>query len=205
MNEEAARTLGRYMVTLCQSHTIHRWGASWEHELWDALISDGQRGHADPHEYADRLTPEELLELRRLMKEAACWHVSETHVLEDAAFVRAMWTHKDFLERRPDPETNLLAVPLKAWKDLHEAWLRTPAGGHNLQWRLDIYKTTAAQVEEIADMRDRLVELVESQPTLGVDDERVIVDMFRAKRTELAVAWLPKEIRKRLQFRWRPR
>lgn len=206
MNEEAGRALGRYMVALCQSHTIHRWVANWEHELWDALISDGRRGHADPHESADRLTPEELLELRRLMKEAACWHFSPIHAAEEVRLSGVLWEGKgNAIHQSPDPSTGLLPISLNTWKSFHTAWLHTPGGLHNQEWRNEIYKTTYVQVEEIAEMRDRLIGLVKSPLTLGVQDERVIVDLLRSKRAELVLAWLPPKVRERLQVRWRPR
>lgn len=204
MNQDASNALVDYMIDLCQEHMSAGWVSHWEHLLWDAMLSDGTLLR---YEGVDerKLSAEEVTKLRGLFKNADTWPVFKTRDLDDLRFVYALVETPIILA---DVEyENTLSFPVGVWKQLHSAWLHTPSGRANYTWRMNVYKETMRQVEEIAEERDRLVETIERAATdaRNVFDEKLILDGFdRSKRSRMLLAWLPEDLKARVTIRYMP-
>jgi hypothetical protein len=189
---DPATALLNYMIELCEEHRSASWTASWEHELWDALLSDGTLGHYRDEfedEVGCKLLNEELTKLRELFHATKCWHVFKPHNGEDLRFVYALVYNPKILQ--DNEHTNTVRLSVEVWKNLHIAWLQTPSGKYNLSWRDSIKKETGRTVEELAVMRDNLFN--PDYQALAVELRKPTDHQHPASRTILS--WLPEQVR----------
>lgn len=197
---EHFKELVSYMNELCEEHMSASWVSSWEHYLWDAILSDGTFiRNPDDDALSRHLTDAELAKLRTLFKATLGWPAWKTSDPSDLRFVYALIERPEELEGTEHVDTVQLDLP--KWELLHRAWLATPGGRWNKLWRNNIYKITGKTVEEIGEMRDHAVALYESMRATPLAhyqfaQGKCLLHVWKKDiRSDTLLAWLPKDVR----------
>lgn len=191
-------TLFEFMKALCRKYEEVPWTAYWEHYLWDALLSDGTIYRGARETPSPKLDTQEYLQLRKLFQEAKSWPVWTAWMPTDLGEVDIGLLPRDARAMYSE----VLHCETVVWGLRHQHWLRIKEARDNLNWRLDLYKTSGRPLEEIAEERDRLLDLVlERNPHLSKNFSDLII-FDRLHRHSSVYVFLPPEVRAVVQFRF---